>query len=248
MGDSNHLMPSVNANGNAIVSQDMITTMIPPPLQCVDDSLNSSDTGTITPPLQMQTTIAEIVIKTDQSQQPINCSISGLMPSCTIISKKMKLPRDDDPTCQKGANGVVKQYQCTICNSHWFSTKEAMDRHIRTHEIMKSTTKIKSDDPERPWQCEICKRKFAEKCTLKRHVRIHTNEKPWKCQFCSKAFNQSCSLQAHIRIHTGERPFPCMFCEKRFRQSTHRRQHMKRVHKKQWEQIQSKKGKKTTSK
>jgi len=127
-----------------------------------------------------------------------------------------------------------KRHQCTMCNSHWFETEEALKLHINTHLIMQRTTKKRSGDPDRPWQCEVCNRKFAEKCTLKRHIRIHTNEKPWKCTFCTKAFNQSCSLQAHIRIHTGERPFPCDFCPKRFRQSTHRRQHCKRVHKVEW--------------
>merc|ERR1719233_770477 len=133
-------------------------------------------------------------------------------------------------------DGPKKRFQCTMCNSHWFETEEALKLHINTHLIMQRTTKKRSDDPDRPWQCEVCNRKFAEKCTLKRHIRIHTNEKPWKCTFCTKAFNQSCSLQAHIRIHTGERPFPCHFCPKRFRQSTHRRQHCKRVHKEQWAQ------------
>jgi len=111
--------------------------------------------------------------------------------------------------------------------------------HMATHIIMESSTKRQSNDAERPWVCDLCNRSFAEKCTLKRHIRIHTKEKPWKCDTCGKAFNQSCSLQAHIRIHTGERPFPCEFCEKRFRQSTHRRQHMKRVHKQQWEAQQA---------
>jgi len=209
-----------------LTSDASMNAMLPPPLQSVkeSDSLNSSDTGTITPP---HLSMPAIIIKTDK-----------------VIIKKSKNENDDDPTCQKGANGKNKQYQCGICNSHWFTTKEALERHTKTHEIMKSTTKKKSGDPNRPWQCEICKRSFAEKCTLKRHVRIHTNEKPWKCEYCSKAFNQSCSLQAHIRIHTGERPFPCVFCEKRFRQSTHRRQHMKRVHKEQWEKMQAQKKKK----
>jgi len=131
-----------------------------------------------------------------------------------------------------------KKLQCSLCSSYWFETEEALRLHISTHLMMQRTTRKQSDDPRRPWQCEICNRKFAEKCTLKRHIRIHTNEKPWKCQHCTKAFNQSCSLQAHLRIHTGERPFPCLFCEKRFRQSTHRRQHMKRCHREQWEKSQ----------
>ena len=229
----NMLSPFSSHNSSPLMdlnhaSDASLNAMLPPPLQSVkeSDSLNSSDTGTITPP---QTSMPTIVIKTDAADQKTKHE-----DEVTIATKT---------TCQKAEDSKGKQYQCTICNSHWFATIEALERHTKTHEIMKSTTKKKSGDPNRPWQCVICKRKFAEKCTLKRHIRIHTNEKPWKCTFCSKAFNQSCSLQAHIRIHTGEMPFPCTFCEKRFRQSTHRRQHMKRVHKEQWESMQAEKAK-----
>jgi len=130
------------------------------------------------------------------------------------------------------------KFQCKLCNSRWFETEEALSVHMNTHLIMRRTTQKHSGDPSKPWKCEVCDRKFAEKCTLKRHIRIHTKEKPWKCKYCPKAFNQSCSLQAHVRVHTGERPFPCSFCPKRFRQSTHRRQHCKRVHKEEFERAQ----------
>ena len=50
-------------------------------------------------------------------------------------------------------------------------------------------------------------------------MRIHTNEKPYECDVCEKRFRHSGALTKHMRIHTNEKPYECDVCEKRFRRS-----------------------------
>ena len=45
-------------------------------------------------------------------------------------------------------------------------------------------------------------------------MRIHTNEKPYECDVCEKRFRQSGDLQRHKRMHTNEKPYECDVCEK----------------------------------
>ena len=61
-------------------------------------------------------------------------------------------------------------------------------------------------------------------------MRIHTNEKPYECDVCEKRFSRADSLKSHMRIHTNEKPYECDVCEKRFRCSSNLKVHMRRLH------------------
>jgi hypothetical protein len=96
--------------------------------------------------------------------------------------------------------GVDPALYCTACDVV-FADRQSTEEHTKTH---------------RPFVCDICEKRFSQKCNLVTHIRLHTGEKPYNCEFCDKRFTQKGNLDAHLKTHTKERPFPCSLCPKRF--------------------------------
>ncbi|KAI5637047.1 zinc-finger double domain-containing protein [Phthorimaea operculella] len=77
------------------------------------------------------------------------------------------------------------EYTCTLCR---YTTNEGS---------------------EKPYSCEVCHKKFAQKTDLINHVRTHTGEKPYSCKTCGKQFATGSNLAVHFKTHTAEKPYSC---------------------------------------
>merc|ERR1712129_360149 len=76
--------------------------------------------------------------------------------------------------------------------------------------MQRNRTKIKK---EKPFQCDICHKRFRVKYNRKVHRRIHTGEKPYKCTSCNKMFTSKTGLNSHNkRMH----PPPILECETKY--------------------------------
>lgn len=112
-------------------------------------------------------------------------------------------------------NDSLYPHCCEVCGMSFPSTKDLKD-HTQTAHI-----KLK------PFQCNICLKRFTQQAGVQQHMRMHSGDRPFKCTFCPKAFTQKSGLDQHLRIHTKIKPYRCIICDKSFCQSVHLQQHMR---------------------
>ncbi|KAG8438272.1 hypothetical protein GDO86_008820 [Hymenochirus boettgeri] len=75
-------------------------------------------------------------------------------------------------------------------------------------------------------QCPMCRKELASKCSLRKHMLIHSGDKPFNCSDCGAAFRHKSNLQIHERMHTGEKPYKCNFCEDSFPVQSELKRHL----------------------
>ena len=97
---------------------------------------------------------------------------------------------------------------------------------VETEEVSDS-----SKEPERPFPCEVCGRKFIRATHLRRHMRIHTGEKPFACHICGRRYARGDYLRAHIHAHRRDKIHKCKHCGEVFHDLTRFADHCRIKHK-----------------
>lgn len=78
----------------------------------------------------------------------------------------------------------------------------------------------------KPYECEMCKKKFTRKGSLSKHMVTHLGGKLYECEICGKNFTQKYSLTQHMLIHMGVKDHGCEICGKKFTQKSNLLQHL----------------------
>lgn len=121
--------------------------------------------------------------------------------------------QSEEQSSHKKRNSAESKYVCNICQKV-YATMSGLKSHL-----------IMSHNGERPFECDVCKRRFPVKRKLILHQYTHTGEKPHKCSICQKGFCEISRLKTHLRVHTGEKPFICDICLKGFYVHGHLKAH-----------------------
>uniref|UniRef100_A0A3P8TL65 C2H2-type domain-containing protein n=1 Tax=Amphiprion percula TaxID=161767 RepID=A0A3P8TL65_AMPPE len=67
------------------------------------------------------------------------------------------------------------------------------------------------------FSCSLCSKNFAQRQSLKYHLKTHIGEKSFSCSVCNKRFMQKGNLKYHMIVHSAERPYSCNVCSRTFR-------------------------------
>lgn len=87
----------------------------------------------------------------------------------------------------------------------------------------------RSPDPERPYECLHCDKRFRSTASLARHENSHAGEKQYTCGICRKSFVRLSNLKQHQQTHATGKLYSCLHCGKTFVHSSSFSRH-KKVH------------------
>lgn len=72
---------------------------------------------------------------------------------------------------------------------------------IQNKSEQKQMMKCNSNNVFQPFSCNLCRKRFSQKCHLVRHQMSHSKERPFQCDICFQTFKQSNNLTVHYRTH-----------------------------------------------
>lgn len=85
---------------------------------------------------------------------------------------------------------------------------------------------------EKPFECNICGKTFAQKSSMRRHIiRQHAKEKTiFKCPKCPSKYSTKYKLDVHlVKKHPNDAIF-CSICGQAFADDVARSIHMRSIH------------------
>lgn len=84
----------------------------------------------------------------------------------------------------------------------WVGRESSTSKEIMNERTsLTSSAVVNEVNNENKYTCSFCEKPFKWRSHWKSHERIHTGERPYQCQICGKRFTRSDGLQCHGTIH-----------------------------------------------
>ena len=120
----------------------------------------------------------------EDSQQDENKNVEHGSDSIKRPTKKLKRHRNEDPYV----------HRCCICRTD-FQNQETLENHSLDTHISE-----KSNETSRPFECQICFKRYFTKSSLKRHRREIQKITGTRCCGCKKEFHKRAALMEHSTL------------------------------------------------
>ena len=154
---------------------------------------------------------------------PSRCASVNLY-SCSYEGCSKTFSRPSRLETHMLAHTGERPFKCDLCDKD-FTRNQHLKRHKQVnHQGIKPTSSIES-------KCEHCGDKFANKYSLKKHIKKFHDVKQYFCDICSMSFHKNHLLRDHKLLHTGDTfPHKCSQCDKQFKYPGQLKRH-ERIHK-----------------
>lgn len=141
---------------------------------------------------------------------------------CTVCHQKF-LQKTRLETHKKKGRCHPDNRKCSHCD-RVFATVTALNLHVRKLKLPPDGDEDADDVTMTSsfFECQVCKKKFLEKRSLKEHYLTHRRERQHVCNFCGKAFVQKNHLLYHLASAHDSAPdgqaskHVCKICSRSF--------------------------------
>ncbi|XP_058818996.1 zinc finger protein OZF-like [Topomyia yanbarensis] len=138
-----------------------------------------------------------------------------------INEQLIKIPNDPIKLIEQTEDYDCTTLSCCGCATV-FESKDHLLKHSKdVHEQHRTINE------ERPFECEICYKRYTSKRGLNLHKGNPYQSKQYQCSVCGKRFSNLMVLANHERSHLKLKPFECVVCSKRFGTQSNLLAHLK---------------------
>ena len=175
--------------------------------------------------LKDRLSLAEKQLDNNETEGLICLTCLKRFSNCQNLRRHLRLhiARDSiTPDIEKQSNGdectdddlTEGKYFCDWCPAR-FDNRSAARIHESTHKGQET-------------KCYICDKSYADRYSLRYHLRTHGIGRQIRCEYCNKSFSKPSRLESHVKSnHHNIRNYPCSVCEKSFKTQVHLENHFR---------------------
>ena len=175
--------------------------------------------------LKDRLSLAEKQLDNNETEGLICLTCLKRFSNCQNLRRHLRLhiARDSiTPDIEKQNNGdddidddlTEGKYFCDWCPAR-FDNRSAARIHESTHKGQET-------------KCYICDKTYADRYSLRYHLRTHGIGRQIRCEYCNKSFSKPSRLEAHVKSnHQNIRNYPCTVCDKAFKTRIHLDNHFR---------------------